>query len=376
MDLIVFITSTIVFLYSIMILILIAGFYKVPEETYKTEAPVNDFSIIVPFRNEEENLEKLIESLMKIEYPQHKFEIILVNDNSDDNSLEIAERLQRFTNLNLKVITLTEEMSGKKSAISFGIRQAMFPWIITTDADCYVQPLWLKLFDQKLEDVDALMLAGPVNMISTKKGFIDTFQQCDLAAMMGSTIGGFGLGKPFLCNGANLLFNKAAFFEVEGYKGNISIASGDDLFLMEKFIKKFPKKVKYIKASGAIVYTSTIKTVRQFIQQRIRWAAKSSSYNSLFIKTISIMVGGSNAVLLLLMLFAIFQVSVLDILPFILMKFIVDYWLIKISSSFLMNRKEIYLYPIIATVYPLYVVVVAILSQTSSYEWKGRKFNK
>ncbi len=88
------------------------------------------------------------------------------------------------------------------------------------------------------------------------------------------------------------------------------------------------------------------------------------------------MVGGSNAVLLLLMLFAIFQVSVLDILPFILMKFIVDYWLIKISSSFLMNRKEIYLYPIIATVYPLYVVVVAILSQTSSYEWKGRKFNK
>ena len=220
------------------------------------------------------------------------------------------------------------------------------------------------------------MLAGPVNMVSTETGFIDMFQKCDLAAMMGSTIGGFGMGKPFLCNGANLLFNKKSFLEVSGYEGNINIASGDDLFLMEKFIEKYPDKVKYIKASGAIVYTNAVRSIKQFIQQRIRWAAKSSSYNSFFIKSVSIMVGLSNGMLLLLMLLAIAQISVFDILPFILLKFGVDFWLIKISSSFLMNNKKIYWYPVVAVIYPIYVLGVAIMSQTSSFEWKGRVMRK
>jgi len=376
MEIIVILTSTVVFLYVILILLLISGFYKVTEETYQTMNPINNFSIVIPFRNEESNLEKLIESLSLIEYPLTMFEVILVDDNSEDNSHELAETLLRFTKINSKVIRLHNGDTGKKNALSLGISKSIFPWIITTDSDCIVQPLWLKLFDQKLQDIDSVMLAGPVNMVSEQKGFVDLFQKCDLAAMMGSTIGGFGMGKPFLCNGANLLFSKDVFYEVGGYQGNLNLASGDDLFLMEKFIIRYPSKINYIKAGGAIVYTNSINSVKQFIQQRLRWAAKSSSYGSKFIKSISIMIGLSNATLIVLMGLTLFRVSVHDIIPFILLKFLVDFWLIKISSNFLGNTERIYQYPLVAVVYPFYVVGIAILSQTSSFEWKGRTHNK
>ncbi|MEN8138063.1 MAG: glycosyltransferase [Bacteroidota bacterium] len=376
MENVVFVTSTIVFLYSILILLLIAGFYKVPEETYETASPVNEFSIIIPFRNEEQNLERLIGSLALIEYPYNKFEVILVDDNSEDRSFEIANTLLRYTKIKSRVIKVPEGTSGKKNALNIGIEEALFSWIITTDADCTVQPLWVKLIDQKLQVEETVMLAGPVNMISNNEGFIDLFQRCDLAAMMGSTIGGFGLGKPFLCNGANLSFRKDTFYEVGGYEGNMNMASGDDLFLMEKIIKKIPNKVKYIKAGSAIVYTNAMETVSQFVQQRIRWAAKSSSYSSLFIKGVSLMIGLSNAMLLLLMIFAAFGVYLKDVLPFIVLKFLVDFWLLKISSNFLGDSKKIYLYPVVAITYPFYVVSIAFLSQVSDFEWKGRKFNK
>jgi len=45
------------------------------------------FSILIPFRNEEKHLFRLLDSISKIEYPKELFEVILINDASSDNSL-------------------------------------------------------------------------------------------------------------------------------------------------------------------------------------------------------------------------------------------------------------------------------------------------
>ena len=359
-----------------MILSLIAGFYRIPSETYKTENPVNNFSVIVPFRNEEENLEMLIESLNKIEYPLNKFEVIFVNDNSEDQSLEIVNKVLKFTNFNYTVLSQSDNLQGKKAALTLGIEHANYPWIVTTDADCTVKPLWLKLYDQKLEEKDVKMLAGSVNFTSIETGFIDAYQKLDLSALIGTTIGSFGLGKPLMCNGANLLFSKDVFYEVSGYEGNMQIASGDDVFLMEKIIEKYPDKVRYLKANGATVNTMSMTTIKAFFNQRLRWAAKSSNYGSKSAKAISLFVGLANSFLIVLFVLAILGISLKNVLPIIALKLLVNFWLIKIASNFLKDNKRLLYYPIVSILYPFYIVYIAFMSQFITFEWKGRRHRK
>jgi len=376
MDVFLFIISTIVFLYSLLILALISGFYKIEEETYKTEVPANDFSIIVPFRNEEDNLEMLIESLNRIEYPKNKFEVIFINDNSDDNSFAIAKKVLGFISFNYKLLSQDSNIHGKKGALTLGIENATHPWILTTDADCTVQPLWLKLYDQKLEEYDLKMVAGPINFNSTATGFVDAFQKLDLASLVGTAIGSFGIKYPLISNGANLLFSRDAFYEVSGYEGNMNIASGDDMFLMEKFKQTYPNQLQYLKAYGAVVYTSSLNDLKLFLNQRIRWSAKSATYGSAYIKVAGLIVGLANLSLIILFFLAIFGIELDKVLPIIFFKLLVNFWLIKIASNFLRDNKRLYYYPIMSIIYPFYVLGIALVSQFKSYEWKGRKFEK
>ena len=376
MEILIIIISIIVFLYSLMILLLIVGFYKVQEVTYKGGVPINDFSIIIPFRNEEENLELLVDSLSKIEYPSDKFEVVFVNDHSDDDSLEVLYDVLKSVNFDFKVLSQIPEKNGKKYALTLGIENASYQWILTTDADCIVQPLWINLYDQELQETDLKMVAGPINFISTETGFLEAFQKLDLSSLIGTSIGSFGLGTPLVSNGANLLFSKTAFYDVLGYQGNMNIASGDDMFLMEKFKNNYPDKIKYLKAHDAIVYTDTVKDLSQFINQRLRWSAKSSAYGSVYIKLVGLVVGLANVSLIILYFLAIFGVSLNIVLSTIFIKLIVDFWLIAISSSFLKDTRQLLYYPIMAVVYPFYVLGIATVSQFKTFEWKGRRFQK
>ena len=73
----------ILFLYAVCIGLLIYGFTKINHFEYLGLPPKTSFTIIVPFRNEAENLPILLESFSKLNYPTELFEVILVDDASD-----------------------------------------------------------------------------------------------------------------------------------------------------------------------------------------------------------------------------------------------------------------------------------------------------
>lgn len=101
-------------------------------------------SVIIPFRNEKDNLLKNLKSLEEQTYPKDKYEIIYVNDSSTDNSIEIIETNRK--NENIKVISVPENFfpnAHKKRAIKFGIENSRGEIIITTDADCTYNQDWL-----------------------------------------------------------------------------------------------------------------------------------------------------------------------------------------------------------------------------------------
>ena len=205
----------ILFVYVILIFQLIFGFNKVKLFEVTDLSPKTAFTIVVPFRNEAKNLPTLLESISNLNYSPKMIEIILVDDFSTDTSERICVQW-RIKNEHLDT-TLLENLhlsgSPKKDAIRRAIPIAKHDWIITTDADCIVNKNWLLTLDNYIQKNNPEMIVGAV-MYKAKNNWLHHFQQLDLLSLQGVTIGSFGIGKPFMCNGANFAYTKKFFNEI------------------------------------------------------------------------------------------------------------------------------------------------------------------
>jgi poly-beta-1,6-N-acetyl-D-glucosamine synthase len=370
--------------YVLLIASFVFGFEKVKEFKLINLQSKTKFSVIIPFRNEAKNLLNLLESIKSLKYPKNLFEIILVNDESEDNSVAIIKKFletesskENFNKTNISIINNKRiSNSPKKDAITIGINKAKYEWIITTDADCVLPKYWLDSFDEFIQQTKTTCIAAPVNF-HLEKNFLNTFQALDFLSLQGATIGGFGINKPFLCNGANFAYKKETFIEVNGFESNTNIASGDDIFLLEKIAKKYPTQVHFLKCEQAIVATSTQSSWKELIAQRIRWAAKTSSYNNWFAKLTGLMVFIMNSLVIISILFAFLSILKAKILFYILfIKFNIDVLLIYKAATFY-NQKDILKHILFAfIVYPFFSVYVAFISLFKGFKWKERPYKK
>ncbi len=146
--------------YIALIIVLIFGWFMADKSTILKQNPTTTFSIIVPFRNEEVNISACLNSLLHLGYPSSLFEVILVNDHSHDNSVHIINSIiSDWANFHL--ISLQNE-SGKKAALTFGIKQAKSEYIVTTDADCTYNSFWLSELNNKIQSTHPHMVVAPV----------------------------------------------------------------------------------------------------------------------------------------------------------------------------------------------------------------------
>ncbi|MES2747721.1 MAG: glycosyltransferase [Bacteroidota bacterium] len=372
----------IVGIYVIFIGQLILGFGKVKAFEKTNTTPKTTFSIIVPFRNEAKNLPRLLASISNLNYPEELFELILVDDFSKDNSERVYINW-RVQNGHIET-TLLENLrlsnSPKKDAIARTIPIIKHEWMITTDADCIVDKDWLLTLDNciqqnKSRSVGTEMIVGAV-VYSTKNNWFHHFQQMDLLSLQATTIGSFGLGKPFMCNGANFAYTKKFFQELGGFSGINNRASGDDVMLLQKAVKHNLDKVHYLKNDALIVKTKPENDLFALFMQRVRWASKTTGYSSSYAKLLAVVVLLMN--LSLVVGYWWLFVGCLDWKLFLigfLIKYGVDYVLLFKANTYL--RKGKFLLPLASSlVYPLFCSVVGIYSLFGNFTWKGRRFKQ
>lgn len=107
-------------------------------ESYDTPpSPAPRVSILVAAKDEEDNIESCVRSLLDQDYPD--FEVIAVDDRSTDRTLEILRRLELQADGRLSVLEideLPEGWFGKHHAMHHGIERSTGDWILLTDADC------------------------------------------------------------------------------------------------------------------------------------------------------------------------------------------------------------------------------------------------
>lgn len=360
--------------YSWYLFRLIRGFQKVPIFKPAAAKPENLFSIIIPFRNESENLPALLQSLSALNYPHEMMEFIFINDQSTDDSDSLVNRW-RLANPTLHTTMIDSvrlSASPKKDALQRALPIAIHPYIITTDADCQMPPDWLLTFDSFIRQTAARFIAGPVVYIQSRKP-LAVFQQTDFITLQAAGIGGFGLRDPFMCNAANLCFEVDFFKEIGGFQGNAHFASGDDVFLLQKAWSKQPDAVRFLASREAVVTSIPPQSLGALFMQRVRWASKAKAYISKLGEEVSLAVFFGNSMFLLGMILTLFnQVPWYLVCLWLTLKIIPDYVLSRCGHQML-HPKRVYLPLGTAFLYPIFSTLVGLYALNGTYYWKGRK---
>lgn len=362
--------------YATLMIWLLYGIFKLKPFHLAKEPLTTSFSICIPFRNEAENLPRLLQSLQELEYNSALFEILLLNDCSADNSVKIVEEfIQQHAEISIQLLhNPAKAISPKKEALSKAVQHSTKEYIVTTDADCEVPKKWLQYFNAMIVKQQPHFIAGPVSY-SSSKSFLDKFQTLDFLSLQAATLGGFGHQQPFLCNGANLCYKKESFLEVNGFEDD-KIASGDDIFLLEK-MQFAKKKISYLANFEAKVKTVPPQNFSTLLQQRIRWAAKTSAYKNKTALYTAIIVFLTNLAFLILLTGVLFQSLAWQafVLLFII-KFNLDFFVLYKTADFYKQPELMKSYMITAFIHPFFIVAPAFLSFVKSYNWKGRNFKK
>jgi cellulose synthase/poly-beta-1,6-N-acetylglucosamine synthase-like glycosyltransferase len=355
--------------------------------THQVVNPTTFISIIIPARNEEANIEACICTILQNNYPIHLFEIIIVDDHSEDNT---ASLVKRYADQNVKLICLKDFVkdkinSYKKKAIEIAIAKASGTLIITTDADCMVPHTWLHTIAHFYESEKPAFIAAPVS-IDCGWNFIQIFQSLDFMTLQGITASVVYKKQMTMCNGANMAYERAVFYEVGGFAGIDSIASGDDMLLMHKIYKQYPERVLFLKSKDAIVKTAPVNTIKQFFNQRIRWASKADKYDDKRILPILILVYFFNILMLLLPLIAIFNNCAIAILNthysilslwlwMLLLKIVAELFFLFPVASFFEKKSMLWFFPLLQPFHIYYTVIAGWFGKFGKYTWKERSVN-
>lgn len=332
------------------------------------------FSIVIVARNEE-HLSACIHSILGGEYPQSHYEILLVDDHSDDCYLDAvrAIRADNFTLIRMQDECIPEgTIAYKKLGQEIAIQRARYDRIVWTDGDCICPPRWLHTLAQ-YDHYD--VVTGPIVMVGDGT-WLSKLQQWDIVGTMLSTYYGISRSLWLSANAANMSFGKQDYLLFCSQRGVEVQASGDDVHFIQ-WASQHKLKVGYVLNRQAIISTDTEHTWTSFVQQRLRWAAKTTSYSHRGLTYMVMMVACYNLLLIGGILVGIVLGSQAIIWAAVgawVLKWSVEYELLSKASGFFGMRYALGAGLLLSMMHSLYIVIIGILSLLQKqYNWKGRE---
>lgn len=267
-------------MFEIIFLILVSGYFIISttliigaKKSYPQlpDEKLPSVSIIVAARNEEKNILACLESLNELIYPEGKLEIIIIDDASTDDTFKLASNFIHGKK-KFRIIHLQENeqsvLKGKVRAMSEAIRLSTGEIILTTDADCVVNPLWAKtIVSYYSENV------GVVNGFTSQNvnGAFSAMQAIDFIYLLFISSGTINFGKPVSCIGNNMSFRKKAYEEVGGFE-NLTFSVTEDFLLLNSIYKLKKYNAIYPLNKDSLVISKPASNLVELFRQKKRWA--------------------------------------------------------------------------------------------------------
>lgn len=330
-------------------------------------------SAVIAARNEENSIVGTLQSILGANKNNLLQEILVIDDHSEDST---AEKVVQLAHPLIRCISLPDEKTGKKHALTLGVHAASSEIIAVTDADCMVGEKWLTALLSSYENDPPLVMTTGLVLPDSTRTILDRFQWLDFAATMAMTCFGIKAKKFYLANGANMSFRKSAFEEAGGYEDNARFASGDDVFLIKKMAALPNKKIRFICDPATAVTTEPEKTWENFWRQRKRWATKSKAYASPYILGIQALTFLLAMKIPVYLLFALYA-GPLFLLPATLAfagKYMIDYVFLSKISTQLQKKDAMKNFMTSFILYQRYIIIMGFFALfPSKTVWKGRK---
>lgn len=364
------------FFYLSVVLFFIYGWLK--SRTYIPSKKISDLhttlSVVIAVRNEEANILNLLNDLKSQSYPSNLFDVIIVDDHSNDKTYELISNYQMH---NLKSIKLDLDKpinSYKKRAITEAIKQSNSKLIVSTDGDCRLNKDWLTTIVDYYESNNFKVISAPVTF-HEQQSLFEILQTIEFQYLIGVGASAIFNGYPITCNGANFIYEREVFNELDGFKGIDHKATGDDELFLHKVNSKYQNSAGFIKSGSAIVRTYAKRTMPEFIQQRKRWASKSTGYTDKKVVSIVIGIFLFNLTLLVSPLIYILDKSIINYLVVAFsLKLIFDGFFMFLTLKFFNSLRFIIFSPLVIFLYVFYIIYIGILGNINkSYHWKGRR---
>ncbi|MCL2008541.1 MAG: glycosyltransferase [Treponema sp.] len=340
-------------------------------------------SVVIPVHNESKRIGALLNSIEKQNYQNAEY--IFIDDRSKDNTPELlaafADKIDKGDNrTSIKILSLTENPgpNHKQFALAFGIDEAKGEFLLFTDADCELPPLWIRGMVRRMSNAKTGVMIAPVlkrplvEGIFKKKSFFSLYQCYEHGIRYVYLAGAAGLGAAGGGFGNNIIIRRATLDTIGGYR-KVPPSPTEDAALVSLVRSSTDFKVRAALGSDVHIITESEDFWRLFIKQTLRWnngglfspdPTTRLNYNFLMI-TITM------GVLALPLLPFLPSILLLPLGPLTVM-------ILNSISNFgflypsLPKRKLGYVLPLLFT--PVYFTFMTILGYLGiKPEWKGKK---
>ncbi|HUX96721.1 MAG TPA: glycosyltransferase [Bacteroidales bacterium] len=232
-------------------------------------------SIIICARNEAENLDKFLPSVLKQKYPE--YEVIVVNDCSEDNSYDILGKyLLEYPHLKVSTINKDPKFTHNKKLAQFiGIKASKYDLLLFTDADCEPDSdKWLDGMAANFEEKITFVLGYGGYFV--EKGLLNKFIRYDSMTIAMQYMGMAIRGLPYMGVGRNLAYRRSLFFANKGYGAHNQLASGDDDLIVNSNATSDNTAVEF--SPGTHTRSVPASSMEEFIKQKKRHYSTAPHY--------------------------------------------------------------------------------------------------
>src|SRR3989338_2944200 len=218
-------------------------------------------SVVIPCCNEENSIEKTVNSLLNLDYPKDKLKFIVVDDGSKDKTWEIVQQFKDIPNIKL----MHQENRGKYTALNLGLEHSDTEFFSCLDADSSVDPKALKKIMRYFCEESDIMAVIPSALVTTPTNIIQKAQDAeyDMSVFFRkifSLIGGL-----HVTPGTLSVYRKKVFEMIGVFRYG---HSGED---MEMTFRMQKNHLKIVQCCEAVVYTIPPNSIKTLYKQRVRW---------------------------------------------------------------------------------------------------------